>query len=155
MIIIKYCIYRENSQIFQNDRGNRTQSPSKNVVLNNCFLPKSHDNEFNSKQVTFLKKQNCENILKVHSKIQFDDNSRTLSTSIINKDLIRVIDNGLIRNMVNSTTQHPKTRNPTALAKTRKNTSNSTSTISTIKVIIYVFIYNKKKIISLKKLLKC
>lgn len=135
-------IYSRNIQLFHNVKKSHTRSPEKNVVVNNYFLHKSHDNEFNRKQqVIYVKKQNCENILKIHRKIQFGDNSRILSTSIINKELVIVIDNGLIRNMVNSTTQHPKTRNPTTLAKTRRNTSNSTSTISAIKV-IYVFIYN-------------
>lgn len=66
--------------------------------------------------------------LKNNSSIQFGDKSTILSYSTSNKELVVVTDNdlnGKIKDMVNSTTQHPKTRNPTTLAETHTNTSNS------------------------------
>lgn len=82
-----------------------------------------------------LSKDDCnENKLKNQCELSFDKNPNVLSLKggdEFGKELVVVIDDCckgmIIKDMVNSTAQHPKTRNPTNAAVTTNSNNNTTS----------------------------
>lgn len=147
-----------NAHTFHNNEGNNTQSQEKDVVVSNSDLrlekkqkltcarssPKlrllksnlngvNHDKQ---EQGKFTKEQKVAN--NRIGEISFTDkskHSKLLSTELFKKELVVVIDNSfndVIRDMVNSTAQHLKTRNPTnSTVASNSNTSSSNSVPST------------------------
>ncbi|XP_026815817.1 uncharacterized protein LOC113555578 isoform X1 [Rhopalosiphum maidis] len=148
-------VSNRNAHTFQNNEGINTQSLEKDIVVNNSNLPlenkqkltctrsspklrvlKSNLNGVNNdklEKAKFSKEQKSTNSLK--GELSFAEKSKLLSTDIFKKELVVVIDNcfdDVIREMVNSTAQHPKTRNPTnSTVATNSNTTSNNSVAST------------------------
>jgi len=148
-------VSNRNAHTFQNNEGINTQSLEKDIVVNNSNLPlenkqkltgarsspkirvlKSNLNGVNHdklEKVKFSKEQKSTKSLK--GELSFAEKSKLLSTDIFKKELVVVIDNcfdDVIREMVNSTAQHPKTRNPTnSTVATNSNTTSNNSVAST------------------------
>jgi len=146
-----------NAHTFQNNEGgNNTKSLGKDVVVNKSNLPlenkkkltcarsspklrvlKSNSNGVNhdkKEHEKFPKEQKVTN--NRIGELSFVEKSKLLSSSdIFKKELVVVIDNcfnDVIREMVNSTAQHPKIRNPSnSTVSTNNNTSSSNSVAST------------------------
>jgi len=147
-----------NAHTFQNNEGNKTQTLEKDVVLNKSNLrlekkqkltcarssPKlrllksnlngvNHDKQ---EQEKFTKEQKVtNNRIGEISFAEKSKHSKLLTTDFFKKELVVVIDNcfnEVYRDMVNSTAQHPKTRNPTnSTVASNSNTSSSNSVAST------------------------
>jgi len=99
-------------------------------------LLKSNSNGVNHdkrEQERFTKEQKVAN--NRIGELSFAEKSKLLSnTDIFNRELVVVIDDCYndVRDMVNSTAQHPKTRNPTnSTVTSNSNTSSSNSVAST------------------------
>jgi len=147
-----------NAHTFQNNEGNKSQSLEKDVVVNNSNLRSEKKQKLScarsSPKLRLLKsnlngvnhdkqeQEKCTKEQKVTNnrigEISFADkskHSKLLSTDLFKKELVVVIDNcfnDVIRDMVNSTAQHLKTRNPTnSTVATNSNTSSSNSVAST------------------------
>lgn len=137
-----------NAQIFQKNDGINTQPREIEVVANNSVLPLeneqqvsltansngvSHDKNCDNEllQETLSKEQKHENSHANNGELKLADKSNILIPTSIENELIIVIENSyneVIKSMVNSTTQHPKTRNPT---NTTVATSSNNSSVST------------------------
>jgi len=147
-----------NAHTFQNNEGNKTPSLEKDVVLKKSNLrlekkqkltcarssPKlrllksnlngvNHDKE---EQEKCTKEQKVtKNRIGELSFAEKSKHSKLLTTDLFKKELVVVIDNCFneaYRDMVNSTAQHPKTRNPTnSTVASNSNTSSSNSVAST------------------------
>lgn len=137
-----------NAQIFQKNDGINTQPREIEVVANNSVLPLenqqqvsltansngvSHDKNCDNEllQETLSKEQKHENSQANNGELKLADKSNILIPTSIENELIIVIENSyneVIKSMVNSTTQHPKTRNPT---NTTVATSSNNSSVST------------------------
>lgn len=143
-----------NAHTFQNKEGINTQSLEKDVVVNISNLPletqqkltctrsspklrvlKSNSNGVNHdklEQAKFSKDQKGTNSCK---RELFINKSKLLTSDLFKKELVVVIDNcfnDMIRDMVNSTAQHPKTRNPSnSTVATNSNTTSNNSVAST------------------------
>lgn len=152
MLIMGNFVSSKNDQSFQNHEERNTPPPEDNIVTNNSILPLenqqlldcssptlrvtanvvngiSHDNNLDDKlqQGTFSKEQKIENS---HGKIKLTEKANVLKTNLLTKELVIVIENSyndMMRDMVNSTGQHPKTRNLTN-AKIASNNSSVSST---------------------------
>lgn len=151
----------------ENQQQFSRSSPKLRVISTN-FNSSSRDSKFSDElqRETPLKKPKRGIGLKKHNGIKFTDKSNISCNDIFNKELVVVIDNSInevIKDMVNSTSQHPKSRkhaNSTvnssnnATASTRdpisKKSSNGSIMIKTtktqlttatpvIEVIIYAF----------------
>jgi len=148
-------VSHRNAHTFQINEGSNTQSLEKEVVANNSILPLenkqklscscsspklrvlksnlygvNHDIKLDKlEQAKFSKEQKVANSLK--GELTFSEKSKLLSsTDIFKKELVVVIDNcfnDVIREMVNSTAQHPKTRNPTNSTVATNSNTNTTS----------------------------
>lgn len=156
-----FVSYR-NVQTIQNNEENSSQSLEKNIATDGSVTPSVNqqqlacssptgqvltinlngtkpDNNLDEKlqQEIFLKDQSDENHLKNHSKLIITEKTKNIpSEDIFRKELVVVIDNcynDMIKNMVNSTAQHPKTRNPTnsAVATNSNNTAGDNTATST------------------------
>jgi len=149
-----FVSYR-NAHTFQNKEGINTQSLEKDVVVNNSNLPletkqkstctrsspkvrvlKSNSNGVNHdklEQAKFSKDQKGTNSRK--GELSYINKSKLLTSDLFKKELVVVIDNcfnDVIRDMVNSTAQHPKTRNPSnSTVATNSNTTSNNSVAST------------------------
>jgi len=153
---MEYFVSIRNAHTFQNNEGNNTKSLGKNVVVNKSNLPSGKKKKLtcarSSPKLRVLKsklnginhnkkeQEKCPKEQKVKinriGELSFAEKSKILSTTdIFKKELVVVIDNSfndVIREMVNSTAQHPKTRNPTnSTVSTNSNTSSSNSEAST------------------------
>lgn len=153
---MKYFVSIRNAHTFQNNEGNNTKSLGKDVVVNKTNLPLEKKKKLtcsrSSPKLRVLKsklngvnhdkkeQEKCPKVQKVTNNriggLSFAEKSKILSTTdIFKKKLVVVIDNcfnDVIRDMVNSTAQHPKTRNPTkSTVSTNSNTSSSNSVAST------------------------
>lgn len=143
----------------RNVQTNDNQSQEKNVVSDNNILPienqqqlsrsspklrvlstnvnsSSRDSKFVDELqcATPLKKQKRGISPKNHNGIKFTDKSKISCKDIFNKELVVVIDNSInevIRDMVNSTAQHPKSRKPTNSTVNNSNTTTNNSATST------------------------
>lgn len=146
---------RNAAHTFQNNEGNKSQSLEKDVVVNNSNLRLDKKQKLtcarSSPKLRLLKsnlngvnhdKQEQEKCTKEQKgtknrigKISFAEKSKLLSADLFKKELVVVIDNcfnDVIRDMVNSTAQHPRTRNPTnSTVASNSNTSSSNSVPST------------------------
>lgn len=145
-----FVSYRD-AQIFKENEGSNIQSPKEDVVVSNSssalenqqstskvqkmnriflYKRKSHDDP---RGETKSKGQKCENSL-LENCADMGDN---FSKDTFDKKLVVVVDDifkKTSRDMVNSTAQHPKTRNPsnsTVAANNNSNTSSNNSTAST------------------------
>jgi len=144
-----------NAHTFQNKEGINTQSLEKDLVVNISNLPletkqkltctrsspklrvlKSNSNSVNHdklEQAKFPKDQKGSNSRKGELYI---NKSKLLASGLFKKELVVVIDNCfndvIYRDMVNSTAQHPKTRNPSnSTVATNSNTTSNNSVAST------------------------
>ncbi|VVC24104.1 Hypothetical protein CINCED_3A019160 [Cinara cedri] len=143
----------------QNAQINDNQEEEKDVVSNNSILPTKNQKKFSrsspklrvlstnlnssSRDVKFvdelqrgkpLKKQNHEISLKNHNEITYTDKTNVACKDIFNKELFVVIENGInevIRDMVNSTAQHPKLRKRTNSTINNRNSTSNNSASST------------------------
>lgn len=151
ILIMGNFVSSKNDQSFQNHKeSNNTQPPEDDIVAKNNLLPLennppfdcssptlrvtanvngiNHDNDLEDKvqQGIFSKEQKIENS---HGKIKLTDNANVLKNNLFTKELVVVIEssyNDMMRDMVNNTGQHPKTRNLTN-AKISTNNSSASS----------------------------
>lgn len=142
-------VSNRNAQIFQKNEGSNTQSQENEIVTNNSVLPLenqqqvslaanlngvSHNKNFDDdllQQKTLSKEQIYENNHAHNGGLKLADKSNILIPTSIKNELILVIENNyneVNKSMVNSTTQHPKTRNPTNSTVT---TSSNNSPVTT------------------------
>jgi len=144
-----------NAHTFQNKEGINKQSLEKDIVVNISKLPletkqkltctrsspklrvlKSNSNGVNHdklEQAKFSKDQKGTHSRKGELYI---DKSNLLSSDLFNKELVVVIDNcfnDVIRDMVNSAAQHPKTRNPSNSTVATNSNTTSTNSVASIR----------------------
>lgn len=147
-------ISTRNVQTLQNNGEGNPQPPlERDIVTNGNLLPIENQQPFTCSSPTlqetnlngincdkhldgglqtesFSKDQRIENGQKDLGKLKYVSKS-SLSADLFNKEILIVINdcyNGKIKNMVNGTAQHPKTRNPTkSPAATNSNNSAGSS----------------------------
>lgn len=141
-------ISSRNDQSFQNHEGSSNTQPLKDdIVSKNSVLSIENQQQFNRssselrvnginhdknlddklQKATFSKEQKVESS---HGKVKYTDNASLLASDLFKRELVVVIENSyndMMRDMVNSTGQHPKTRN-LSNAKIATNNSSTSST---------------------------
>lgn len=144
-----FVSYRD-AQIYKKNEGSSIQSPEEDVVTSNISSSlenlqstsqvhkvnhngKSHDDPQGE---TLSKEQKHEDSpLENCVEIKIADKSNNIQTDItFQKELVVVVDDcfkNTSQDMVNSTAQHPKTRNPTNSSVAANSNSNTTSNNST------------------------
>lgn len=137
-----FVSYRD-AQLFKRNEGTNILPSEKDVVVSNISsslgdqqstLQVNHNGtNHDDPQGETSKEQKHENSLLENCA----EKSNTIPTDIFQKELIIVVDDcfkNTFRDMVNSTAQHPKTRNPansTVASNSNSNTTSNNSTVST------------------------
>lgn len=143
-----FVSYRD-AQIFQKNEGSNKQSSKEDVVVSNIFASSKNQqptfralkanhidlNHDDPQGEQFSKEQKNENGSLNSGEKKCSDNP-IIPKTLFNKELVILIDDcfkNSFKDMVNSTAQHPKTRNPTSTVTTNSNshTASNNSTAST------------------------
>lgn len=142
-----FVSYRD-AQIFKKNEGSSIQSPEEDVVTSN--ISSSLENLQSTSQVhkvshnginhddprgeTSKEQKHEDSPLENCAEIKIADKSNILTDITFQKELVVVVDDcfkNAFRDMVNSTAQHPKTRNPSNSSVAANSNSNTTSNNST------------------------